>query len=184
MAAPRACAIDPANNPSQRGEISALLPLLLRAAAGTRGTFVEIGALDGLRFSNSLLLERCYNFTGLLVEAMPSNAAKLMRSGRTAAKVHSAVCNSVSSVSMLASGNNAMHKMLLDNSTSHRKAVQVPCRPLQQLMREQAGLDQATFLSLDVEGAEEIVLATVGESHASHSLPSPYPACAHVHTHC
>ena len=36
----------------------------------------------------------------------------------------------------------------------------VPCRPLSALMAE-VGLSSATFLNLDVEGAEELVLRTV-----------------------
>jgi hypothetical protein len=34
-----------------------------------RRSYVEIGALDGVRFSNTLMLERELNFGGLLIEA-------------------------------------------------------------------------------------------------------------------
>ena len=76
-----------------------LLPLLRSAAAsdggedGRPGTFVEIGANDGLSGSQTLVLERCYNWTGLLIEGNPGTFARLAKSGRRAAKVQSACCN-------------------------------------------------------------------------------------------
>ena len=45
---------------SQHGEDLLLLPMLLRASGvGQPGTFVELGALNGRLYSNTLLLERC-----------------------------------------------------------------------------------------------------------------------------
>ena len=81
---------------SQHHEDYLLLPSLLslRPPGGSGGTFVELGALDGERFSNTYLLEHCFNWSGLLIEAQPSNAAQLMRSNRPrAVKLHSAVCH-------------------------------------------------------------------------------------------
>lgn len=36
-----------------------------------QGFFIEMGAYDGQSFSNSLWLEKKYNWTGLLIEANP-----------------------------------------------------------------------------------------------------------------
>ena len=47
------------------------------------GIFVEIGALDGLSGSNTLFFERMYDWRGVLIEAQPDNAKKLMSSNRT-----------------------------------------------------------------------------------------------------
>ena len=60
----------------------ALLPFLLRAANSSTGRFVEIGALDGVRLSNTLMLERCFGWTGLLIEGSPVNFAELRRNRR------------------------------------------------------------------------------------------------------
>ena len=58
-----------------------------------RGSFVELGAYDGLSNSNTFMLERCFAWRGLLIEASPSNYKMLaISSNRTANKVHSAVC--------------------------------------------------------------------------------------------
>ena len=83
-------------SPAQWGEDWILLPTLLTARASHKparqGRFVELGAYNGVELSNSLMLERCFNFTGVLIEANPANYAKLARSGRSARTVHSAVC--------------------------------------------------------------------------------------------
>ena len=50
-AASLACVLK--NSHSQWSEDKALLPALLQAAGGRPGTFVELGALDGVTYSNS-----------------------------------------------------------------------------------------------------------------------------------
>lgn len=48
------------------------------------GFFVECGAFDGLFFSNSLQFEMNHNWTGLLIEANPTNYQALMKRNRKA----------------------------------------------------------------------------------------------------
>ena len=43
-------------------------------------TYVEIGALDGVKYSNTLLLERQLYWHGVLIEGHPDNAARLFHS--------------------------------------------------------------------------------------------------------
>ena len=66
------CALEQSR--SQHFADLSLLPFLLRAANSSRGHFVEIGALDGVSLSNTLMLERCFGWGGLLVEASPKNS--------------------------------------------------------------------------------------------------------------
>lgn len=87
-----ACALKHAS--SQLSEDLLLLPTLLAAANWRPSTFVELGALDGIQMSNTLMLERCFGWSGLLIEGSPKNFAKLQNSPRSAAKkVHSAICD-------------------------------------------------------------------------------------------
>ena len=58
-----------------------LLPFFRTIPEADR-TFVELGALDGWHGSNTLMLERCFGWTGLLIEASPHNFRNLQRSGR------------------------------------------------------------------------------------------------------
>jgi hypothetical protein len=58
------------------------------------GTYIEMGALDGERFSNSFVFNRAFQWKGLLVEASPSSFAKLVRKRpNELASVNAAVCD-------------------------------------------------------------------------------------------
>jgi len=144
-----------------------LLPTLLAAARlnSSSGVYVEIGAFDGKTFSNTLMLERCFGWQGVLIEANPRNFALLNSSGRRAHLVHSAVCqNDQRTVTFSMDGDETAGE--LDRLTSRRQTarrhhtVNVPCKPLSSILLDH-GLERADFLSLDVEGAEDRVLATV-----------------------
>ena len=58
-----------------------LLPTLLSTSDGP-GYFVELGALDGVHYSNTLMLERCWRWDGLLIEANPNSYQNMLRMGR------------------------------------------------------------------------------------------------------
>ena len=166
---------------SQNGEDVMLLPLVLQAAAESGGgTFVEIGANDGLYMSNTYALERCFNFTGLLIEANPANFKALkrnvkdlrLRSGVTT--MHKGVCPTNGTMRVTAAGGVTsgspedmsaafMKKFAARNG---KGLVDVPCDSLGALMNS-AGLAAATLLSLDVEGAEAKVLETVDPARFS-----------------
>jgi len=160
---------------SQQLEDVLLLPTLMRAVGGLRkpGVFVELGALDGKKFSNTFMLERCFGWRGILIEANPINFARLNASGRPTCVegrcIHSAVCKEgVGSLRMSLDGGETAGE--LDFLTKRRqksrakRTVDVPCEPLSSLMARY-GLASADFLSLDVEGAEGKVLETV-DPHA------------------
>lgn len=155
---------------SQYGEDLALLEPLLRIAEGG-GTFVEIGALDGLAFSNTLALERCFGWRGLLIEANSANFRALTASGRTAALRHSAVCageggrgatvnitrggEAVAGTAAFMSPEFLRRHRRGDDLTSEA----VPCQSLSSLVYQSAiAPRRLTFLSLDVEGAEHEAL--------------------------
>ena len=143
---------------SQHVEDMLLLPTLLLAVGMARpGVFIELGALDGTTFSNTLVLERCFNWTGVLIEANPFNFQRLAKSRRVATKVHAAVCNGTGTVRMTKRGGPMANH--LDRSARDEELVDVPCRPLTAILKE-AGHESADFLSLDVQGAELSVLRT------------------------
>jgi FkbM family methyltransferase len=195
-----ACALN--QSQSQRGEDLTLLPALLALTGGRTGTFVEIGALDGVFYSNTLMLERCYGWTGLLIEANPSNAARLRRNlaagRRDATKAqaeYAAVCDHAGGVvNMTATGGAVAgavetftpeHLSQWGNGSARHAAgglhfdesrtVAVPCRPMSHMLADAHLLPRATFLSLDVEGAEETVANTC-------KLPPPRPSPPRAHS--
>jgi FkbM family methyltransferase len=158
---------------SQWAEDLLLLATLLRAAPGGHGRFVELGAFDGQTFSNTWLLERCFGWRGVLIEANPQSFARLRRArgGNPAVRVvHSAVCRrdatvAVSTNPVPMSGQPAlMSERFLRRwawRVRPRNLTRVPCRPLKAILADGGGSVAATFLSLDVEGAEEAVLETI-----------------------
>ena len=117
-----ACALNETH--SQYNEDLLLLPTLLKARPGgdvwTPGLFIELGAFDGKRLSNTYMLEQCFSWTGLLIEANPSNFAKLTVSGRRATKLHSAVCAEGGTVQFTAKGGQVASQVAGD-STQHRR---------------------------------------------------------------
>ena len=144
-----------------------ILPLLL--GTSERGIFVEIGAYDGIHGSNTLMLERCFNWTGLLIEASPDTFTKLLQSQRSATMVNAPSCPNGQVVQMSRAGG-AVAAVVDFASQSYmakwghhmgapKERINVTCREMRDMMRD-AGHAHAHFLSLDVQGAEEVVLRT------------------------
>lgn len=133
------------------------------------GVFVDIGAYDGVTWSNSLFFERELGWRGLCVEASPRRYALYRQSGRQAPCVNVAVgdrdgeaqfLDVVSGltmmnglVDMLAPGQRAF----IEGEGSRTEIVTVPLRRLDGLLREH-GVARVDFLTIDVEGAETAIL--------------------------
>ena len=56
------------------------------------GTFVELGGNDGVASSNTLFLEACAGWRGVLIEANPLSFEKLRKRRPAAVGIHAAVC--------------------------------------------------------------------------------------------
>ena len=164
---------------SQTHEDIVLIPLLLEAAAASstgshRYSFTEIGAFDGFTESQTWLLDKCFGWHGVLIEASPQNFAQLSthaantrsrctrlhataqgRSPFWAAVAPSQVLPMTLRGRLRRSGATCTRT----TAAACRKS-EVACRPLPSIIAD-AGFPHATFLSLDVEGGEERVLHTV-----------------------
>ena len=138
-----------------------LLPTLVHAIRSSgrgsglgvgQGIFIELGALDGQQFSNTIMLERCFGWRGVLIEANPINFAKLNTSGRAATLLSSAVCKDKGTVRMSLDGAETSGELSYLTRTRSKKraarAVDVQCEPLSTLMAH-AGYPRADFLSLE-----------------------------------
>ena len=148
------------------------------------GTFVEIGALNGRTFSNTAFFQEAMGWDGVLIESNSALYAKLRRSsGRCssarrvrgsrrrgeASCVHAAVCNSalpVELVEAFAIGGLVNHswkgtRVMQRRKRNHPRTVMVRCERLDAILQHE-GMTKVDFLSLDVEGAEDSVLQTLG----------------------
>ena len=156
------------NKRSQWGEDRRLLAELAAATGGFMhaGTFVEIGALDGVWLSNTHLYEKCFGWHGLLIEASEINFRKLVKSGRSnSAFVHSAICaGQPKNVTMIHGARGQTSTELSQSEAASKghsvRAHQVQCRSMTAILADH-GLTHPTWLSLDVEGAEMNVLSAV-----------------------
>ena len=159
---------------SQHHEDTVMFPIVHHITRGKPGSFVELGALDGVHLSNTYALEKCYGWRGVLIEADPTNFAALKQSDRKAARIHAAVCDATSGTMPITrfgeSGWGSGNVMDFKRERIERFGMSdggvvnlVPCKPLQTLMRA-GGHESADFMSLDVEGAELAVLMNANVS--------------------
>ena len=137
------------------------------------GTFVELGAHDGVAVSNTLWLERALGWSGVLIEAS-SGAFKSLARNRIAARNtlrNAVVCAQgqtvkyVEPTSVSDSTMAGIHASLPITNQHYRPVREgvmreLPCTPLSTILSE-ASVSHIDFFSLDVEGAELIVLQTI-----------------------
>ena len=160
---------------SAAGQDRVLWPTLMAITTGRAGTFVEIGANDGITGSNTLVFERCLGWSGVLIEANPANFHKLVAAGRNRSRaVHAAVCaadDPYGYVNITERGDYLSGDVMQLSQYSVSKfpwltkrgasMVQVPCKPLSKVLHLNNFSKRVDFLSLDVEGSEERVLQTI-----------------------
>jgi FkbM family methyltransferase len=147
------------------------------------GTFVEMGALDGVRYSNSYFFERVLGWSGLLIEANPSQFKELVKNrGNVSACVHGIICDEPRDLHFVEATDTAvagvwelMSPTFREKWHSHLTQATVetlpvtPCTTMQSIL-DRIGLQHADFFSLDVEGAESSVLESIDFSRFTASV--------------
>jgi len=171
------CIMDQCRYIGHEYEIIELLPLLRWAAGRKPGTFVELGAYDGRESSQTWVLEKCFNWTGVLIEASPVLFERLKKVDRPRShKVWASVCPAGQKIHMTAfngtigdykGGSPSVLTAVEHVTSAYKKAygkwldventVEVPCREMSDILAE-AGLEEVDFISVDVQGAEDAVL--------------------------
>ena len=155
---------------SQVGQDRFLLENFFRGKRG--GVFVDVGAYDGEKFSNSLFFERTMGWTGLCVEPLPAAFAKLKATRK-------AVCENVcvadfegeadfteaddpgrneKMLSGLSAKFDAHQLDFMESLTVTRVSRKVQVTKLSQLL-EKHSLFEVDYCSIDTEGAELPILA-------------------------
>ena len=137
------------------------------------GFFIELGAYDGVTFSNSHYFEHGLRWRGVLIEAEPQNYARLRSADRPrSSKLHAAVCANASLLSMAGRGGIAraakVRGGLKTGSALDLGGLDsglVNCLPMNHLLELSGAASDASIVgvdlfSIDVEGAEIHVLNT------------------------
>jgi len=135
------------------------------------GVFVDIGAYDGVKFSNTYFFEKEMDWTGICIEPNPEIAATL-RGQRSAVALECAVadfdgesefCNvNIESheermLSGLARHFDPRHKKRIKAAKASEERITVRVRRLNDILDEN-GLSHIDYCSIDTEGAELAIL--------------------------
>jgi len=131
------------------------------------GTFLEMGALDGVLFSNTKFFEDTMGWSGVLIEPIPASFDKLKANRPRCTLFQCAVSTNEGTIDIYEHG--AVSSVRENTSESfyngwHREKdiqlIQVPARRLDSILHE-AGVKTIDFWSLDVEGSELDALQTM-----------------------
>ena len=138
------------------------------------GTFLELGAFDGWKESNTLHLESCLGWRGILMDGQPAHL-DWMRSNRPqSVSLGVAICpqHGLVNYSRVSAGTTSGIVGYMARSVRQRFRVDasgqapVPCGPLGSWL-SLLGVTHLDFVSLDVQGAEHMVLSTLDWSALS-----------------
>ena len=150
---------------SQAGQSKFVDKLLSRRR---NGFFIECGALEGERHSNTLFFELERNWTGILIEANPNYHSALLSKNRRAYVLRACLSTErrpmtvrIQPATGLSGITDKMHQSHLFRIRGFKKPeIVVNCFPLNTVMAS-LNVNHVDYFSLDVEGAEIDILRTV-----------------------
>ena len=126
------------------------------------GFFIECGAYDGVDKSNTWYYEKYLNWKGILIEPLPDKFIDLKKN--RSAKNHFfdvALVDSnfkENSIELIDSGLKSIFKNLNKKNTNINSIIEVKTKTLSNVLEESNSPKIIDFFSLDVEGAEKVVL--------------------------
>jgi FkbM family methyltransferase len=136
---------------SQAGQDRFLNERIFRGKRG--GTFIEIGAAEGILFSNTYFFEKDLEWSGVCVEPLPEAFSKLTA-------VRKCRCVQACVTDFSGAGIFFAVEKEVGASGSHTHELQVHCCTFSELMKEN-GIKQVDYLSIDTEGGELDLLRTI-----------------------
>jgi FkbM family methyltransferase len=157
---------------SQHGQDAFVYETFFKSKDG-QGYFVDVGAYDGVTFSNSLFFERHLGWSGICIEPLPAAFEKL-RGCRTAVCLNCAVADrdgkgefvdvDIPNFGKMYSGLRAeydpRHVQMLNACLTGARLIEVPLRRLADILDEN-GVGKIDYLSIDTEGGELKILKSV-----------------------
>ena len=148
---------------SQQDEDKYIIQYLLKAKI-TDGTFLEIGACDGVLYSNSKTLEDHFNFTGILIEPQPLFYSQLVMNRKNCKCYNYAVSNSDDEFIDFI-GNNPEGGIVNNTNTDISKYINwAPYKVKNSKMKDiitKSEFKYIDFMIIDVEGSELELLHSI-----------------------
>ena len=146
---------------NSRGEeqtfVEKILPFFIREPPRF---YLEIGGNTGIHASNTLHLQHCRGWDGLLVEGHPVNFNAMIANRGGVVSVQTAICREHGTVYFSAAAQVVSAIVSADSQSKGTASIEVPCGPLQEYI-DLLGVREIGFFSLDVEGAELAVLESI-----------------------
>ena len=131
------------------------------------GIFVELGALDGITYSNTKFFEDTLKWRGILIEPFVENYEKLIKNRPSCFHYNCAVGLPEKALFVGGSATAGMLHTMPANfmrdwhpEAKKENYFEVECRPIAEIIHE-TGIKTINLLSVDVEGGELEVLTTI-----------------------
>jgi len=137
------------------------------------GTYIEMGALNGKRYSNSYAFNNGMDWKGLLIEGSPKSYEELkVNRPNELFTVHAGVCGEEMMLHYVDNVDAAVRGFVEFAAESFQKrwwseqqiknAIEVRCRPLKDILMDTVGPEfHFDFFSLDIEGGELQALSSL-----------------------
>jgi FkbM family methyltransferase len=144
----------------------------------SNGTFVDIGAHDGITFSNSYFFEKEKNWSGICVEPIPEIFKKLNQE-RNCIKINGCISNKIGTekflrvkgefvdtemLSGLVEDYDLRHIERIDREIKEyggsKEEIEVTCYDINQVLIDN-NINQVDFFTIDTEGNELKILKTI-----------------------
>jgi FkbM family methyltransferase len=139
--------------------------VLFRSGSKRNGFFVEFGASDGLKLSNTYLLETCFFWRGIVAEADPRFHETLRRNRRCAVSTHCVAERSGETAQFVQAGDPFFSTMQDYKASDHHatareggSTISVATISLLDLLRSENAPQEIDYLSIDTEGSEFDIL--------------------------
>jgi FkbM family methyltransferase len=129
------------------------------------GIFLELGACDGLLYSNTLFFEKELGFKGILIEPIKEMYTKLLKNRKGNICYNNAICTNKNDVEILVNGpvsgiKDSMKDTFIKAWHKKSKKRYIKTKTLSDIFKEN-NIKYIDLFSLDVEGAELEVLKTI-----------------------
>ena len=129
------------------------------------GTYIEIGAGDGYNLSNSKFFNKYLGFKGVLIEPIPSFFEKLKKNRPNDKLINKAIDYKIGKSNFIGDSHTSgvdkyLSKPLKERHLLNQREYLVDTVPMSQIIKI-SDLDYIDYFSIDVEGAELVILETM-----------------------
>jgi FkbM family methyltransferase len=120
------------------------------------GYFLEIGGGDGFSNSNTFVLEKYFNWDGILVEPDPDQYLKLKKNRPNVLSVNKLIYDNEKKLNFYKEGE--LSRVIKEGDLNNKSIINLDSIPLKKLLNQLKSPKNIDFFSLDVEGSEEKIL--------------------------